>query len=192
MMAEDAIPMFTRQWLFSVLLVGLLIHLLASYLRPWLDRIGGWLSRSWSNRNRLRAEARQERIEKFKRSRMARWEATVDEFRALLSAVALTGFACTCLLAVGLTFIIPQHHPNPRTIDIVDVFLLVSGFGCVLFAADSWRTATFIRIEMILATKQQLESQMKVLQEELRLCEAEILLDGVKQQRAEQHEGKAE
>src|SRR5450759_5203132 len=102
-MGEGHVSMFSREWWIAVALVGVVIHLTASYLKPRLDQIGGWLSRSWANRNALRAKERQERIEQLKEDTEARREATEEEFRELLHGIAMLLAGCVCFIPLLLT-----------------------------------------------------------------------------------------
>jgi hypothetical protein len=125
---EGHATIFSREWWITVFLVGLGIHLLASYLKPRLDQIGGWFSRSWANRNEVRAKARQKRIETFKRSRMAQANATTEEFRAHLAGLERMGLALLLfVLFTVIAIVFPHSQPNR-----LDLAIAIGGSNCCL------------------------------------------------------------
>jgi|ERR1700730_448218 len=161
-MAEAHATIFSREWWITVFLVGLAIHLLASYLKPRLDQIGGWFSRSWANRNEARAKARQKRIDALKRSPRAKANATTEEFRARLAGIERIAVALMCfMLLVVLATIFP--NPPPEWVYLV----LVIGAAISLFLSFyEFSKANNLTTEMREAEKQKLEAQKKQLEAE--------------------------
>ena len=161
-MAEGHATLFTREWWITVVLVGLGIHLLASYLKPRLDQIGGWFSRSWAARNEAHAKELQERIDQLKRSRTARVNATTEEFRARLSGIQWAVLSLVSFILVVLVGTLPR--PHSKWLDIVT--LLLGGLAFTL-AINDYRNAIYFRIEMLQAEKQQLEAEKKKIEAEM-------------------------
>ncbi|MHB8218179.1 MAG: hypothetical protein ACYDDS_19060 [Candidatus Sulfotelmatobacter sp.] len=128
-MAEGHTTLFTREWWITVFLVGLVIHLLASYLKPRLDQAGGWFSRSWATRNKRHAHERQLRIDRLRSDETARWVARQEEIRYHLRA--LKALAFTILMVVFLFYFEYLRHistPFPVHAKILYVLMVFIAF----------------------------------------------------------------
>jgi len=96
--------MLSIEWLMSVVVVGVAVHLLAAYVKPRLDRLGSWASRSWAARSERRQQSRMARIALLKASERARFDTAVHELRCrirathfILSSFVFVGFAGTTI-----------------------------------------------------------------------------------------------
>ena len=159
---EGHATIFSREWWITVFLVGLAIHLLASYLKPRLDQIGGWFSRSWASRNGARAKARQKRIDTFKQSRRARANATIEEFRAHLGGLKWMGMALTLfVLFAVLAIVVP--HPKANVLDLAIIIFATIG---VFLSLNEFSKANNLYGEMREAEKQKLDAKKKQLEAE--------------------------
>jgi hypothetical protein len=92
--------LLSREWWVSVFVVGLVIHLLASYLKPQLDRMGGWVSKSWATRNKRLSDDRRVRIAVYLHNETERSAAAFRELR--LRILSLWLLAQVIVLALGL------------------------------------------------------------------------------------------
>ncbi len=125
-MAEGHATLFTREWWITVFLVGLGIHLCASYLKPHLDQIGGWFSRSWATRNKTRAHERRVRIDRLRCDETARWVAAQVEIRQRLQALtALTFVIVLGLFLAGLEYLRHIQAPIPIRAEVLETVLLL-------------------------------------------------------------------
>lgn len=61
-MSEGSGKLWSREWWFSVVLIGVAIHLLASYLKPRVDQVARRVSLWWATRNQARSVERAKRI----------------------------------------------------------------------------------------------------------------------------------
>ncbi|SRR6266567_711338 len=162
-MAEGHATLFTREWWITVFLVGLAIHLLASYLKPRLDQIGGWFSRSWANRNEARANARQKRIDALKLSPRAKANATTEEFRARLAGIERIAVALMCfVLLIVLATVFPHIQPNG-----LHVAVTIGAAIAFLLSLNEFSKANNLDSEAREAEKQQLEAEKKRLEAEM-------------------------
>lgn len=108
-MNEGSAPLFSGTWWLTVFTVGLGIHLVASYLKPLLDQVGGWVSRSWAARSEKRSRERADRIAKLRCDEKARQQAILREFRYRLRSLIILGEAIFCfVVAFGFRQIAPQ------------------------------------------------------------------------------------
>jgi hypothetical protein len=162
-MAEAHATMFTREWWITVFLVGLGIHLLASYLKPRLDQIGGWFSRSWANRNKARAKERQKRIDTLKQSPRTKADAITEEFRARLAGLErLTVALMSFMLLVVLATVFP--HPRPVGLDLAITIAAAIAF---FLSLNEFSKANNLNSERREAQKQKLEAQNKQVEAEM-------------------------
>lgn len=97
--------MWSVEWWTGVVVVGVGVHLLAAYLKPRLDRVGGWLSRSWAARNEKRTRARLARIDLLKRDDGARLAASFGEIRYRVRSVQ---FLLLSVLFIGIGTLVGQ------------------------------------------------------------------------------------
>ena len=100
---EGQAHIFSTAWWVTVVLVGLVIHLTASYLKPIIDRAGGHLFRSWATRNAVRARKRELRVELLRSSESRRAVAAHEEIRYRLQTL-------TMLMLVMFLAVIPAHQ----------------------------------------------------------------------------------
>lgn len=171
-MAETQATIFSREWWITVALVGVGIHLAASYLKPRLDQIGGWFSGSWANRNAARSKARQERIERFKNSAEEVRDATEEEFRDILYAILMAvfgGIAFISLLLPGST----RHSVLNAGFDIGTGII---GLLLIVLALTFAIKANASRIEVLEARKDVLMQEMERIDAELKIAKAEALM----------------
>lgn len=167
----------SRQWWLSVFLVGIGIHLCASYLKPRLDKLGGWVSRSWATRNAVVAKERCERIDKLTRSRKTRLDAVTEEFRALLSGLMWMGLCCSSYLLA--LFPVPSsssdsHKCDPHKCAFELVSLLIGSVG-LASGIFHWKRAIKIQIELGEAKIKSLQQEMRFHEQELVHAEEELL-----------------
>jgi hypothetical protein len=154
-MPEGHAMMLTCEWWLSAFLMGLGIHLIALHLKPRLDQLGGWLSRSWATRNQGCARARQKRIDALKRSRDAKIEATIEEFRLRLSSLQWIFVACLSLLILILL------SPNFKQPTYEVVLWVVFAFVTSLFGVKNILKGNTVRLEVVEAQKPELKPQVK-------------------------------
>ena len=62
--------LFTMEWWLTVVVLSVALNLVAAYLKPRLDQVGGRISTRWAQQNAQRAEKRETRIEWAGRSDM--------------------------------------------------------------------------------------------------------------------------
>jgi hypothetical protein len=110
---EGQAHIFSSEWWLTVVLVGLGIHLAASYLKPHLDKVGGRLSRSWATRTALRAHERSVRIEQLRGSEAKRLLAAQKEIRYRLQALAVLMFAMLLGMTLVYLRLLPTVYPLP-------------------------------------------------------------------------------
>jgi hypothetical protein len=154
-MTEGHATLFTREWWITVFLVGLGIHLCAQYLKPRLDQIGGWFSRSWATRNKRRAHERQVRIDQLRRDETARWLVVQKEFRRRLQGLFFLGLSLFfCVLYVGLEVgsirrhVIEPSLPMARFGKIPEVICLLAALLAIFPVLDTHFDASRISAEL--------------------------------------------
>jgi hypothetical protein len=101
---------FTGEWWITVVVAGVVINILAAYLKPRLDQIGGWFSRSWTSRTKRRAHERQVRIDRLARDETARWAAAQEEIRSRFQELSALGLMI--LLCMFLGFVLEYVHTD--------------------------------------------------------------------------------
>lgn len=133
-MNEAQVPILSREWWLTVVIVGLVIHLLASYLKPQLDRVGGKLSRAWSTRNAVRAREHEARVELLRRNESRKWMAAYDELRARIMAVTALVYALSCLVG-ALLFALLEYRARTEPPTKPPIILRVMAVTLALIAA---------------------------------------------------------
>jgi hypothetical protein len=152
-MSESQVSLFSGNWWLTVFFVGLGIHLIAAYVKPRLDRLGGWTSRSWANRNERRTHERQVRIDRLRRDETARWAAGHHELRLRIRSV---GF----LVEMGLLFLLGSYYPLrqdstpiPHLYGVAKIAVLLIAIIAAFAAADDWFDAMRVEAELDAALK---------------------------------------
>lgn len=171
-MAEAHATIFSREWWITVFLVGLGIHLLASYLKPRLDQIGGWFSRSWASRNEARAKERQIKIDALKRSRTAKANATTEEFRARLLSLQWIAFSIVGFLVIIVDALFPYRPKWDAAVFLIIAILLV------FLGVNALAKGNNIHSEMLEAENQEREAAKKQLEAEMEKTLSELGLQG--------------
>jgi hypothetical protein len=135
---ESSAPILSREWWLTVVVVGLGIHLLASYLKPRLDQAGGWFSRSWALRNEKRKRERQARIEVLKSNEDARRKAQMDEFRHRLDVLRHSSYWIIAGLTMILSWLLKGSPERGLPVSFYTVvFCISAGVSSV----EVWRWA---------------------------------------------------
>lgn len=121
-------------WWVSVVLVGVAASLLATYLKPVLDRAGNRLSRRWAERTEARKTARTRTIEYLRSNPHEQIMLSLGELGHRTAAATL--FALGTLM--GLLYF-AELSLGPRDAFTRGLRLVFAGGGttCVLFAARS-------------------------------------------------------
>ena len=112
-------------WWLGVVIVGLLINLIAAYLKPRLDRWLGGSSRWWETRTEKRRRARQARIRKLRESQHEQTMAALEALRSALLGVVLLMMAA--ILAVCLVEL-SKHWKSSFDVMVVRI----GAFCCLL------------------------------------------------------------
>jgi hypothetical protein len=137
-MSEAHARIFSLEWWLTVVFVGLAIHLLAEYLKPHLDHIGGRLIRSWATRNAVRAHKRQLRIELLREDESRRLMAAQQEVRQRLIAIMLSVLAGWGMLVLffGSYLIQLEGMPKPTLLPIkLLMMMMFLGLPFLLYGA---------------------------------------------------------
>jgi hypothetical protein len=161
MMSEADVSMLSLKWWVSVFFSGLFIHIVASYLKPVLDLMGGRLSRTWAERNAKRAEVRVARIAELRSSEKARWAASFKEISNGLTAIQFLALSLILTLAfLGIAVLVfNKTFPHPTLLLVFMILCSLVGSVASFLSIDAMLTATKIRIE--LRDVEKLEEQQK-------------------------------
>lgn len=156
-MNEAPAHLLSLEWWLTVVVVGIGVHLAASYLKPRLDKAGGWFSKTWAMRSKKRAYERQLRVALLRGSESRRLMAAQEEMRHLLTAVLLGVMTVLFLLACFFVAYMLQMltaigHPPPsphlHIIAILPFLALLISFGCSIRAIDNQFDAVRIASEL--------------------------------------------
>jgi hypothetical protein len=113
-MSAQTSALLSRDWWLSVFVVGLGINLIASYLRPQLDRMGGWVSGSWAGRNQRRARERSARgLTCTDATRRPRWAAGQHELRCRIRSLEFLVQGALFFSAMVVLYVARDHIPKP-------------------------------------------------------------------------------
>lgn len=133
----------------GVVVAGVAVHLLAAYLKPRVDRIGAWTSRSWSTRSEKLARLRLARITELRRDETAKLMAIAGELRCRIRATQFMFLAISFAGgAIAWQLISPWSFLN-----IVGDIAFVLSILLLLFGLYDHAEAMRIEAELYEATK---------------------------------------
>ena len=156
-MSEAPAHLLSLEWWLTVVVVGIGVHLAASYLKPRLDKAGGRVFRAWATHNAERARKRQLRVELLRSSESRRLMAAQENMHHLLTAVLLgvltvvallSSFFLTYLIQVMMTIAQPSPSPYPPRISMLPLLLLLIAFVFSIRAINNLVEAKKIASEL--------------------------------------------
>jgi hypothetical protein len=100
---EFILSLSSTSWWISVVLVGIVIHITSSYIKPLLDRMASAVSRSWAERSKARRAEREKLVADLRSDLHLQLLFLAAEARHRSRAIALLLF--TVLFLMGFTAI---------------------------------------------------------------------------------------
>lgn len=132
-------------WWVSVVVVGILINLLSSYLKTTLDSRISLISSWWRKRSDEQKAEREEFIEKLRRSEHKQVLASIDDIRARLRAIYL-------LLLGVFVMLCPAFLNIPYNFSI---FILGFGAASLFLSYLAFQSAVNLKILLNRARKEE-------------------------------------
>jgi hypothetical protein len=135
-MSQSEGELWSREWWLSVVLIGVVVHLLASYLKPRLDHTASRLALWWATRTEKKRTGREARIDELRSSSEKRILASVAELRCRMRSSQSVFFSVVFL---AMAFIVKNMNTPlafPVSIALMALFFIGwwSGFSDLLRA----------------------------------------------------------
>jgi hypothetical protein len=127
-------------WWFSVVLVGIAINVLSSYLRGALDGFFSKSSSWWRNRSEARKKAWEERVDRIVSSIEERNLAIADELRMRLGAIV------RLLLSIIIFCYALFFDSHSVRFDFLELLSLVLFAAYLIFSFFTWNEAEYLKL----------------------------------------------
>ena len=146
--------MMTLDWWVGVVIVGLVINVLAAYLKPRCDALFATLSRSWSTRTADRRRARDTRIERMKGNKEEQMVVLIESLHKRVRGIG------GILFGMIITVIALSFPPHKTLFGILSARIMILFLAQVpiMMGFSDWFDVIRIRGEIHEAQKEDLTS----------------------------------